>query len=175
MILCVSCNSHSQPVKEGDLIFQFSKSQQSPYIAMATGSIYTHCGIIVFKDNNPYVLEASNVVKLTPLNEWINKGRWQHYKVIPFEYTEPIEYEHYLGKKYDSSFKLDNDIYYCSELIYDIYLKQFDIHIAIPKQVKEYNILGMKNLLEARGIDVNQKVVAPSDIVRGNNPALRDY
>ena len=36
-------------LKEGDLLFQISKSAQSPLIALATGSVYTHCGILVEK------------------------------------------------------------------------------------------------------------------------------
>ena len=43
-------------VKEGDVIFQTSQSQQSPLIQIATRSKITHCGIIIMKDGKPYVL-----------------------------------------------------------------------------------------------------------------------
>ena len=45
-----------EQVKEGDVIFQTSQSQQSPLIQIATGSRISHCGIIVMKNGKPYVL-----------------------------------------------------------------------------------------------------------------------
>ncbi len=154
-------------VKEGDVIFQISSSAQSPYIATATKSLYTHCGIIVFNDDKPYVLEASNVVKLTPLEEWIDKGRFNHCKVYSV-FDEPMEirYEHYLNNKYDLEFSFDNDKYYCSELVYDIYLTQFDMKLTEPKQIKDYAITGMDEIMMERNISLEQYAVAPSDILR---------
>ena len=35
--------------KEGDIIFQTSKSEQSKYISIVTASRLTHCGIIIEK------------------------------------------------------------------------------------------------------------------------------
>ena len=66
--------------KEGDLIFQVSQSRQSPFIQLATNSPWSHCGVIVEKEKKLYVLEASNVVKLTPLNAWIDRGKMGRYK-----------------------------------------------------------------------------------------------
>lgn len=43
-----------EDLKEGDLLFQISKSAQSPLIALATGSVYTHCGILVEKQGKWY-------------------------------------------------------------------------------------------------------------------------
>ena len=65
-------------LKEGDLLFQISKSAQSPLVAFATGSVYTHCGILVEKQGKWYVLEATGPVKLTPLQQWCDKGRFKH-------------------------------------------------------------------------------------------------
>ena len=54
-------------LKEGDLIFHTSKSEQSPLIQYATMSVLSHCGIIFEKGNGLYVLEAAGKLKLTPL------------------------------------------------------------------------------------------------------------
>ncbi len=163
-----SCTS-SPEIKEGDMIFQCSQSQQSPYIQQATGSTYTHCGIIIEEPYGLYVLEASNVVKLTPYDEWIKKGSSDDIKIVrAFEEPINIEYQQYLGKKYDLAFKFDNDKYYCSELLYDIYLEQFDYQLAVPKKVNEYNIIGLDAILAKRGIDKDQLVVAPSDILKSD-------
>jgi hypothetical protein len=45
-------------LKEGDIIFHTSKSKQSPLIQYATMSTLSHCGIIVEKKGDLYVLEA---------------------------------------------------------------------------------------------------------------------
>ena len=152
---------------EGDIVFIFSKSRQSPFIAYATRSVYTHCGIIVMKGNERYVLEASNRVKLTPYKEFVEHARWGYYeriRIIPKPFK--IDYEKYLGKKYDLQFDFNNDKMYCSELVYLIYKEQFNIELCKPKQTKEYNILGLGNLLKNRNMSSDSYVVAPSDIFR---------
>ncbi len=160
-------NLKTPDVKEGDVIFQISRSAQYPYIAQATKSVYTHCGVIVFQDEKPYVLEASNVVKLTPLEEWIDKGMFNHCKVFSvFDVPVKVKYSHYLGKKYDLAFKFNNGKYYCSELVYDIYLTQFDTKLAEPKQIKDYNISGMDEIMKKRNMSKEQYAVAPCDILR---------
>jgi hypothetical protein len=166
-ISCFAGNTSLDIPKEGDIVFVFSKSRQSPFIAYATGSLYTHCGIIVTKENNLYVLEASNCVKLTPYKEFIKYARWGHYdriRIVPNNIK--IDYEKYLGKKYDLQFDFNNNKMYCSELVYLIYKEQFNIELCKPKQIKEYNILGLGNLLKNRNMSLDSYVVAPYDIFK---------
>ena len=62
-------NAQTDPieeVKEGDVIFQTSQSQQSPLIQIATRSRISHCGIIVMKNGKPYVLETLKTLVVTP-------------------------------------------------------------------------------------------------------------
>lgn len=156
-----------EELKEGDLLFQISKSAQSPLVALATGSVYTHCGILVEKQGKWYVLEATGPVKLTPLQQWCDKGRFKH--VISRRVLEKpikIRYKQYLGQSYDWSFKFDNGKMYCSELIYMIYKKQFGIELSKPRKIGEFNLLGMGNVMKRRGMDKNQLAVAPSDLLR---------
>lgn len=156
-------------VREGDVIFQESKSQQSPLIRMGTRSHITHCGIIVMKGGKPYVLETLKTLQLTPLQKFISRGDGYWLKRPKVEGIK-IKYGKYLGKPYDLGFKMDNNIYYCSELVYDIYLKQLGIELCKPKKVSDYLILGsnhlpkIKKAMKRRGITMNQKVVAPKDI-----------
>lgn len=112
----------SNDLKEGDIVFQISKSRQSPFVQLATASPWSHCGIIVYKNGKPYVLEASNVVKLTELQKWINRGKgkiWRSKRVL--DDCPKIQYKKYLGQPYDLAFKFDNNKMYCSELVYVIY------------------------------------------------------
>ena len=158
-------------VREGDVIFQTSQSEQSPLIQIGTRSRITHCGIIVIRDGKPYVLETLRTLVLTPLDKFIARGVDNRYWIKRSSKENiKIEYNSYLGKRYDLSFSFDNDIYYCSELVYDIYLKQLGIKLCEPKKVDDYLILctdkipQIENTMKKRGINNDQYVVAPVDI-----------
>ncbi len=164
-------NEPIEEVKEGDVIFQTSQSQQSPLIQLATRSSISHCGIIIMKNGEPYVLETLKKLTTTPLEEFIARGKGGKYwlKRSNLENIK-IEYEHYLGKPYDLAFKFNNDKFYCSELIYDIYKEQLDIELCKPRKVSDYFILSidkipqMEQVMKKRGISKEQYVVAPVDI-----------
>lgn len=152
--------------KEGDIVFQISKSQQSPLIQYATGSPWSHCGIVVEKGGQFYVLEASNVVKLTPIEDWCQRGRFSSVKKRRvLDKDVKVKYSKYLGKPYDLAFKFDNGKYYCSELVWLIYKEQFGIELCQPRKIKEYNLLGIRKHLVRRGMKEDQLVVAPSDLI----------
>ena len=57
LIGTVSCQSKPQ-LKDGDILFQPSFSQQSKAVEIATNSPYSHCGILFFENGKPYVYEA---------------------------------------------------------------------------------------------------------------------
>lgn len=156
----------STTYREGDIIFQMSKSKQSPFIAYATGSPWTHCGIVVYRNNEPYVLEASNVVKLTPLNEFYHRGRFSI--VVHLRYTDKpikINYKKYLGLPYDSKFSLTNNRYYCSELVWHIYKTQLGVELCRPKPLGSYRTRGLGRIIKKRGINPKSKFIAPSDLM----------
>lgn len=165
--LHVRCSA-TPNVQEGDVIFHTSTSLQSPLIAFATGSPLTHCGIIVMKGDVPYVLEASNTLKLTPLETFIKRGKggvyWLKHRPKEWDASKRIRYKHLLGRNYDLAFSFNNNRYYCSELVYDIYLYQQGIKLCEPKPMKSYNTLGMKRKMRQRGMNPNDYVVAPSDL-----------
>lgn len=158
-------------VREGDVIFQTSKSQQSPLIQIGTRSKITHCGIIVMRGGKPYVLETLKTLVLTPLDKFIARGEDGKYWIKRSSKENiKIKYAKYLGKPYDLAFKFDNGRFYCSELVYDIYLKQLGIQLAEPRQVKDYLILftdrlpKLKRAMKRRGISKEQYAIAPVDI-----------
>ena len=160
-----------EEVKEGDVIFQTSQSQQSPLIQIATRSKISHCGIIVMKNGKPYVLETLKTLVVTPLDKFIARGEDGKYWLKRSKKENiKIKYGSYLGKPYDLAFKFDNDKFYCSELIYDIYKNQLGIELCEPKKVSDYLILGTDQLpqiekaMKKRGITKEQYAVAPVDI-----------
>lgn len=160
-----------EDVREGDVIFQTSLSQQSPLIKMGTRSTITHCGVVVMKDGKPYVLETQKTLVLTPLEKFIARskdGKYWHKR--PKMDNIKIKYNSYLGKPYDLAFKFDNGKFYCSELIYDVYLNQLGIELCKPKTIDDYLILGthhipkIKRAMKKRGILLEQYAVAPVDV-----------
>lgn len=160
-----------EDVREGDVIFQTSLSQQSPLIKMGTRSTITHCGIVVMKDGKPYVLETQKTLVLTPLNKFIARGKdGKYWHKRPELDNIKIKYSSYLGKPYDLAFKFDNGKFYCSELIYDVYLNQLGVELCKPKTIDDYLILGthripkIKRAMRKRGITMEQYAVAPVDV-----------
>ena len=160
-----------EDVREGDVIFQTSLSQQSPLIKMGTRSTITHCGVVVMKDGKPYVLETQKTLVLTPLKKFIARGKDSKYwHKRPKLDNIKIKYSSYLGKPYDLAFKFDNGKFYCSELIYDVYLNQLGIELCKPKTIDNYLILGshripkIKRAMKKRGITMEQYAVAPVDV-----------
>ena len=158
-------------VREGDVIFQTSQSEQSPLIQIGTRSKISHCGIIVMRGGKPYVLETLRTLVLTPLDKFIARGEEGKYWIKRSKKENiKIRYSNYLGKRYDLAFKFDNDRYYCSELVYDIYKKQLGIELAEPRQLKDYLILftdrlpKIKRAMKRRGISKKQYAIAPVDI-----------
>ena len=160
-----------EEVKEGDVIFQTSQSRQSPLIQIATRSKISHCGIVVMKNGEPYVLETLKTLVLTPLDDFIARGEGKKYWLKrSAKENIKIQYAGYLGKPYDLAFKFDNDKFYCSELIYVIYKEQLGIELCEPKQVGDYLIPGIAQLpqlvkvMKKRGITKEQYAVAPVDV-----------
>ena len=161
----------TEDVREGDVIFQTSLSQQSPLIKMGTRSTITHCGVVVMKDGKPYVLETQKTLVLTPLKKFIARGKdGKYWHKRPKLDNIKIKYSGYLGKPYDLAFKFDNGKFYCSELIYDVYLNQLGVELCKPKTIDDYLILGthripkIKRAMKKRGISLEQYAVAPVDV-----------
>ena len=160
-----------EDVREGDVIFQTSQSKQSPLIKIGTRSTITHCGIIVMRNGQPYVLETLRTLVLTSLDKFVARGKGGKYWLKRSkEENIKIKYAHYLGIPYDLEFKFDNGKFYCSELIYDIYKHQLGIELCEPKTVDDYLILGagnhpkLRQAMKERGITMEQYVVAPVDV-----------
>ena len=128
-------------LQNGDLIFQEScKGGMGDAIKDVTAGIagynFTHVGIVSIDSTTSeiYVIEATHPkVCITPLGEYLHpkgdkcapksvvgrlKGEYQ--ALIPQALDEAKKLT---GKDYDDAFDLENDQYYCSELIYDILLK----------------------------------------------------
>ena len=187
-LLFLSCTLKKQTpeLKNGDIIFQISKSNQSKAIQIATNSKYSHVGIIFKKNGKYYVYEAIRRVTYTPLSEWIKRGENGEYVVKRLKNAKQIltpqtlrkmkkEGKKFFGKPYDLYFEWSDDKLYCSELVWKIYKRSAGVEIGELRKLKDFNLSNKyvrKKLTERFGakIPLNEPVISPADLF--NSPKL---
>ncbi|OXG06635.1 permuted papain-like amidase YaeF/Yiix C92 family enzyme [Flavobacterium araucananum] len=177
-------NVLANKIQDGDLIFQTSESKQCEAVRIATNSKFSHCGIVFFVNGGQFVLEAVQPVKITPVEEWIARGKGHKYVIKRLKNAEKVLNEetlekmktygkHFLGKEYDAYFEWTDNRIYCSELVWKIYKNGAGIELCTLKELKDFNLGDarvQKILKERYGNDIplEEKVVAPSDLVDSN-------
>lgn len=168
------------PLLDGDLIFQDSQSAQCRAIQLATGSRYSHVGIILIEKGKVMVCEAVQPVKMTALSEWIKRGKNNHYVVKRLkEHAKWLNPESIsklktnakaqLGKNYDALFGWDDDRIYCSELVWKSYQRALGISLCDKKNLRDFNLSDpeVKRVLKERyghTIPYDESVVSPADL-----------
>ena len=168
------------PFKNGDLIFQTSKSSQSQAIQLATKSQYSHCGIIYQEGEKYYVFEAIQPVKYTPLEQWIARGKAGKYvvkrlknaaQVLTPEVLRKMKAvgEGFKGKNYDSTFEWSDDKIYCSELIWKVYQRATGLEIGKLDKLSHFDLSAeaVKMKMKERygnKIPLNETVISPAAV-----------
>lgn len=138
-------------VQEGDIIFHASRSAQSLAIQQATGSNYSHMGIIFLRDGKPYVFEAAATVKYTPLLTWIDRGVDKHFVIKRLKNADSVltpsaqsklrqQAQRFAGSPYDVLFSWSDDRLYCSELVWKMYERAMGIQIGKRQKVREFHL-----------------------------------
>lgn len=167
-------------LNEGDIVFHKSLSTQSEAIALATHSEYTHCGIVYKVGKDYFIYEAVEPVKLTPLAEWMGRGKGGAYEVKRLKNANAILTpevikklklvgERFKGKHYDTYFEWTDEKMYCSELIWKMYKEATGLEIGKLQKLKDFDLssnIVRKKMKERYGnkIPLNEVVVSPSDI-----------
>jgi uncharacterized protein YycO len=178
VFLCVQFTS-GQEFKDGDVIFQSSKSQQSKSVEEATNSPYSHCGIIFYDDGEAYVYEAVQPVGKRKLEDWIASGVEKKYKVMRLKDSTLLTSESInkmtdycqkqFGKNYDIYFGWSDKEWYCSELVWKTYFNILEIELAKPKTLREFNIdapIVRKTMAKRYGKDIpyDEKMISPGQL-----------
>lgn len=173
-----------EAVKNGDIIFQTSLSEQSKAIQLATNSKFSHCGIIYRENGQFYVFEAIQPVKKTPIDKWIARGKDNHYVIKRLINADQIltaetlvnlkeEGNKFEGKNYDLTFEWSDDRIYCSELIWKIYQRATGLEIGKLQTLGDFNLTNnlVKQILKKRygnKIPLNEIVISPAAILKVN-------
>ncbi len=133
-----SCNQEFQ-LKEGDLLFQdLDSSPVCDAIELVTtgynGANLSHIGLVVSDNDTLKILEAiPPKVILTKLDDFLNRSfdKNGNPKIIVGRLKKDFSYivanaisfsKSQLNTEYDNVFLMNNDKYYCSELIYEAFL-----------------------------------------------------
>ena len=168
----------TSPLQNGDIIFHTSKSRQSQAIQLATGSKYSHMGIIYEDQGKYFVYEAVEPVKLTPLTEWKKRGENGHYVIKRLKNAEEVLSpavlsnmkevgQQYLGKSYDVYFNWSDEKIYCSELVWKIYKEAAGIEIGSLEKLSDFDLSSdyVQSIMKERyghNVPLDEKVISPA-------------
>ncbi len=135
-------------------------------------------GIIYNINGQLFVYEAVQPVKLTELNEWINRGENGHFVIKRLKNSDEILTqttltkmkqvgEKFKGKKYDLYFEWSDDKIYCSELVWKIYKDGAGVEIGELEKLSDFDLTNkvVKQKMKERygeNIPFDEKVISPA-------------
>lgn len=136
------------PLKTGDIVFQQTATSASDAIMLASGTKYTHVGIVeVDKEGHPNVIEAVGPVRITPLDTWIKNGTGKRVTVKRIKGLSEADAKaaltnahQYLGRPYDHFFYESRDQIYCSELVHLAFKDGANISLGKEEKVRDLKI-----------------------------------
>ena len=165
-------------IQDGDIVFHTSRSAQSLAIQRATGSRYSHMGVVLSRGGKPYVFEAISTVQFTPLDRWIARGEGGHFVVKRLTNASRIltatgvaklrsSAGRFEGRPYDLTFEWSDDRVYCSELVWKMYETALSIRIGELRRLREFDLTDpvVRNKMRERygkKIPLDEPVISPA-------------
>ncbi|NOY22910.1 MAG: YiiX family permuted papain-like enzyme [Acidobacteria bacterium] len=178
LIMTASCGRRAA-FHNGDIIFQESLSSQSKALRLATGSPYTHVGILFNRKGKWVVYEAAQPVRMTALKKWQRHGKNGHYVVKRLK--NPVSEakmeklrkaaKAWFGTPYDLKFQWSDRRMYCSEYVWKLYKRVLGIELAAPAKFKDFDFSKpavRKKLKERFGttFPADEPVIAPVQLFK---------
>lgn len=152
VLLVSGLSAHAVPtLLDGDIVFHTSRSSQSLAVQRATGSKYSHMGVVFYNGGKPYVLEAVETVRYTPLERWVARGLNGEVVVKRLSDAEEsltpdrvkrlrVAAEQFIGRPYDLQFGWSDKKIYCSELVWKAYDQALGVRIGDLQRVRDFNL-----------------------------------
>lgn len=165
-------------LQEGDIVFHGSAGEQCDAVREATGSPYTHCGVVFEKDGRLMVLEAVQPVRVTTVEAFQQRSlpgtfhaRRLKQPANPAAIAKAKAWgARQTGRNYDHLFGWDDGALYCSELVWKAYAKA-GIELCEPRRFHDYRLDApkVKAIIARRYGSADQlprdePVVAPGDL-----------
>lgn len=170
-----SVKENQEKFQTGDIIFHESTSGQGLAVQIATGSKYSHVGMIFKEGEDWFVIEAVQPVRIISLSDFISHGDGNRFVVKRLKETIAdslwiqciADAKTYLGKDYDAYFEWSDDRIYCSELVYKVYESALGMELCIKEKIKDMNLdnpIVQEKLKERYGdnIPLEEGVITPS-------------
>lgn len=162
--------------KEGDIVFQslplFSDLVRA--IEGASGSIYSHCGVVINVKGKWYVKEALGDVHNTELYAWLKRGRGYRVDVyrLKEQYSGTVQpfiaaLNKYNYRLYDIRYKLEDEELYCSELVYRAYKDATGQELGKLVKLGDMNWQPYKSTIEKyeQGpVPLERKMITPKNL-----------
>jgi uncharacterized protein YycO len=166
--------------RDGDLVFHTSRTAQSEAIRRATGSEYTHVGVVYVEDGRAFVFEAVEPVRSTPLEEWVGRGEGERFVAKRLRDADDVLTpaavdrlrelgESYRGRPYDWVFAWSDSALYCSELVWKLYDRAVGVRIGEPGTLGDFDLSHpeVRRTIERRwpdGFPGEERAIAPSEM-----------
>lgn len=165
LALAVSCRTRAAPAADpalaleaGDLVFETSSSSQSAAIRWATGSKWSHVGIVEVASDGTFVIEALGKVSRTPWKAWRRRAlRGGELLVLrprdptPAQRAQAVaRAKGFLGRRYDPRFGWGDDKIYCSELVVKAYERAAGISYGRREKLGDLRLFGIEAAAEKR-------------------------
>jgi len=174
---CVSASA-APALRDGDIVFQTSRSSQSVAVQRATGSKYSHMGMVVYRDGKPFVFEAIGTVQYTPLDRWVARGVDGHFVAKRLRNADELlttaalqrlrtTAGQFAGRQYDLYFGWSDERIYCSELVWKAYDRSLGVQIGKLQKVRDFNLSNpavQTKMRERYGktIPLDESVISPA-------------
>ncbi|MCB1173312.1 MAG: YiiX family permuted papain-like enzyme [Leptospiraceae bacterium] len=138
-------------LKEGDLLFQETRSRQALALQLATKSRYTHVGMAIWHANQWQVIEAVQPVRITPLGQFLDRGvnrhvvvkrllnREKHLKAAKIRELKKYASQ-FLGRNYDLYFSWDDERIYCTELVWKTWKHVLHIEPGKLQRLQDFDL-----------------------------------
>ncbi len=179
LLLCLALAplANAYTPEDGDIVFHTSTSSQSAAVQAATGSRYSHMGMVLLRNGRPYVLEAVQPVRYTPLQAWLDRGLQGRYVIkrpaVPLTQASKERLHaaasSYVGRPYDLTFEWSDQRIYCSELVWKLYRDAAAIELAPLARLASFDLQApavRAKLFERYGgnIPLDEPVISPAAI-----------
>lgn len=170
-------------IKEGDIVFHESSTDQARALKLATKSRYTHVAILFKINDEWYVEEAVQPVKYTKLSDFIKRGKNNHFVIKRIKKSSLLndaklkELKTYgktfLGKNYDLTFEWNDRKIYCTELVWKMYKKVLNIEVGNLEHLKDFDLSDpfVKRIMKDRygtHIPYDEVVISPKSMFESN-------
>lgn len=162
--IIASCQSNTidnKAFQEGDILFQdLDCGAACDAIELVTEGVdgydFSHCGIVANVDGKLQVVEAYGAVRATPIDSFLNRSFDEDSKpkvLIGRPKDQALAHrsatlsKDYIGSPYDDAFVLDDNAYYCSELVYECFKKANDNNAYFPLNLMTFKEPGTDSIM----------------------------